>query len=204
MASIRIGSASAHSGYRFCTQRLMLISCARCLMLVSQARDVRRGSRIRRAGEGGARRWSRSAPCRRRIRAARRVRVLALRRGRYAVAVELRDGRNGLVGDWGALPHQSRASGILSNGDKISWGNYFSDISCLIVQHGNHATVPPVLRESTVWLRECAETADFVGREIGHMAYAALSSEMTSRRPQTCPRGCSRGGCSYSFVNLSH
>lgn len=68
-ASIRIGLIFAHSGYRFCTQRLML---------VSQARDVRRGSRIRRAGEGGVRRRSSSVPCRRRIRVAWRVRVLAL------------------------------------------------------------------------------------------------------------------------------
>lgn len=44
MASIRIGLTFAHSGYRFCTQRLMLVSCAQCLALVSQARDARLGS----------------------------------------------------------------------------------------------------------------------------------------------------------------
>lgn len=78
-------------------------------------------------------------------------------------------------------PNRTIATGccsILPNGDKISWDNYFSDTSCPIVHHGNHVTVPSVLQESTVWLRECAKTADYVDPEIGHMAYAALSSEI--------------------------
>lgn len=80
-------------------------------------------------------------------------------------------------------PNISIATGntsILPNGEIIRWNNIFDNIvdTNTRVYRGIHITVPSVLQETTLWLDQNINNADFVDPEIGHMALAALNNNI--------------------------
>ncbi len=79
------------------------------------------------------------------------------------------------------LPNNTIATGdcsLLPNGKLIKWNNLFSSKSNDIIKYGTHITIPSVLQETKNWVRNTKPLFSFVDPEIGHMAYAALNSNI--------------------------
>lgn len=79
------------------------------------------------------------------------------------------------------VPNKLIATGntsILPNGSKICWDNMFENIKDSVIREGTHITVPSVLQETKKWIRDYAYQYEFVDPEIGHMANAAINSNI--------------------------